>query len=298
MDLTNCRICPWECGVNRLAGEKGVCQAGAELKIAKAFLHPWEEPCISGTRGSGTIFFTHCNLKCVYCQNYKISQEHFGREISLSRFADICLSLQEKGAHNINLVSPTQFIPQVKAGLKEAKVRGLSIPVVYNCNGYEKVETLKELAGLIDVYLPDLKYFSNEYAVKYSGVPNYFSIATEAIKEMYRQVGIPQFDGEGIIWKGLIIRHLLLPGLTEDSRKILEWIARTLRREVYISLMGQYTPVYRAHVFPELARPVTEEAYEEIIDYFLRIGLDNGFVQELTSSDTSYIPDFDLAGVE
>ncbi|MFZ5753497.1 MAG: radical SAM protein [Bacillota bacterium] len=298
MNLTNCRICPWECGVNRLAGEKGVCQAGGELKIAKAFLHPWEEPCISGTRGSGTIFFTHCNLKCVYCQNYKISQEHFGKEISISRFADICLSLQEKGAHNINLVSPTQFIPLVKAGLKEAKDRGLSIPVVYNGNGYEKVGTLKELNGLIDVYLPDLKYFSNEHAVKYSGVPNYFSIATGAIKEMYRQVGVPRFNDEGIILKGLIIRHLLLPGLEEDSRKILEWIARELPREVYLSLMGQYTPVHRAPEFPALARPVGEEAYEEMIDYFFQLGLENGFVQELTSSDVGYIPDFDLAGLE
>lgn len=298
LDMENCRVCPWECGKDRSHGEKGVCRSTARLKVARASLHAWEEPCISGTRGSGTIFFSHCNLSCVFCQNYKISQEGFGEEITVEALARLCLNLQEKGAHNINLVTPAHYLAQLRDALGLAKKEGLRIPVIYNTNAYEEVESLQALAGLVDVYLPDLKYYSDDYAWKYSRVRGYFAKASQAILEMFRQVGAPRFDDEGLIRQGLVIRHLLLPGLTGDSRKVLQWIAKELPRDVYVSLMGQFTPFYQAGRYPELRRPLTEEEYDEVIGFFFALGLENGFVQELESGDAAFIPEFDLRGVQ
>ncbi|KLU59262.1 radical SAM superfamily protein [Peptococcaceae bacterium CEB3] len=292
-----CRACPWECGKDRALGEKGVCRAAARPRVARASLHTWEEPCISGSRGSGTVFFSHCNLSCVFCQNYKISQEGFGREVTVGELADIFLNLQAQGAHNINLVSPTHYPEPVREALLGARARGLRVPVIYNTNAYEKAETLGGLEGLIDVYLPDLKYFSDEYARRYSRAEGYFARASQAILEMLRQVGVPRFDGDGLIQRGLLIRHLVLPGLLDDSKEVLRWIAQTLPRDVYVSLMGQYTPVYQASRYSELARHLTEEEYDEAIDFFFSLGLENGFAQDLDSGDSAYIPEFDLKGV-
>lgn len=297
-DLSQCTLCPWECAKDRLQGEKGVCQGGWALRVAKAYLHPWEEPCISGTRGSGTIFFSQCNLSCVFCQNHKISQEGFGRDISIEDFVRICLNLQGQGAHNINLVTPAHYLLPIREGLKEARAQGLRIPVVYNTNAYEKPESLRLLEGLVDIYLPDLKYFSDKYAWKYSRAKAYFKHATVAVLEMLRQVGPPQFDEDGIMQKGLMIRHLILPGLTEDSKAILRWIRASLPQEVYISLMGQFTPVYRAGRYPEIARSTTEAEYQEIIHYLFELGLENGFAQELEASDEAFIPEFDGEGLD
>lgn len=296
--LKSCNICPNECGINRLEGELGICKAGLRPKVAMASLHYWEEPCISGEKGSGTVFFSNCNLGCAFCQNYRISHQGFGKEISIEELSQIFLKLQGQGALNINLVSATQYIPQVAEALKIAKEKGLTIPVVYNSNGYESSEGLKILEGLIDVYLPDLKYYNNEYSVKYSSARDYFDHACKAILAMYKQVGVPLYDEDGLIKKGLMIRHLLLPGLKEDSKKVLKWIKDNLPLEIPISLMVQYTPVYKALEMDEINRRITEDEYEEIIDYFFEIGLENGLAQDYSSATTDYTPNFDLSGVE
>lgn len=295
--LSDCRLCPRQCRIDRLNGQCGICRAAALPKIALASLHRWEEPCISGTRGSGTVFFSHCNLSCLFCQNYDISQHNFGKEISIDELARLFIKQQQRGAHNINLVSPTSFMPQIAETLTIAKEHGLAIPVIYNSNAYESVDALHYMDGLIDVYLPDLKYFSDEYAVKYSKAPHYFEHATAAIMEMYQQVGSPQFDDEGIIKRGLIIRHLMLPGLIEDSKQILLWIRNNLPIEVYVSLMAQYTPMYKAKEHERLNRRISRRQYEDIIDYFFDIGLENGYVQERSSAKSIYTPDFDLSGL-
>lgn len=295
--LKNCSLCPRNCSVNRVKGKTGVCRAGVNPKVALASIHMWEEPCISGTKGSGTVFFSHCNLKCVFCQNFDISQQDFGKEISIEELAEIFIKQQNKGVHNINMVSPTQYLIQVKQAVSLAKQNGLSIPVLYNTNGYESVERLKILKGLIDVYLPDLKYAKNDLGQKYSGVNDYFEKASEAVLEMYSQVGAPIFDDNGIIQKGLIIRHLILPGQLENSKKVLDWIRANLPNDIYISLMCQYTPIYKAGDYPELNRRLRKREYEEIIDYFFEIGLENGFAQEMSSAEKVYTPKFNLDGV-
>lgn len=295
--LEKCGLCPFECGVNRVEGHKGMCKATGEVHVAKAYAHKWEEPCISGENGSGTVFFTHCNLKCVFCQNFTISQEGVGKAVSVERLSDIFLNLQQKGVHNINLVTPTIYTPQIIEALKLSKSRGLSLPVVWNSNAYEKVETLKVLNGLVDVFLPDLKYRDDTMALRYSGAPHYFQVATRAIMEMFSQVGEPKFDEKGIIKRGLIIRHLVLPGHTEDSKKILRWIRKNLPRGVYISLMSQYMPYYKARSFPEIDRKLSAEEYDEVIEYFFELGLENGFVQEEGAASEEYVPDFDLGGI-
>lgn len=269
----------------------------SEIHVAKAYLHEWEEPCISGSRGSGTVFFTGCNLRCVFCQNYKISQENFGVSVSPEKLADIFMNLEKAGAHNINLVTPTIFIPKIKEAIITARNNGLSMPIVYNSNAYENLESLKTLDGLIDIYLPDLKYYSDEVAVKYSNAPHYFEFATKAILEMYRQVGNPVFDNDGIMKKGIIIRHLILPGKLDETKKILRWIKDNLPKEVYVSLMGQYTPFYNASKYKELNRRISKKEYEEAIEYFFEIGLENGFVQDDESASENFIPDFDLEGI-
>lgn len=296
--LENCRICPRRCGVNRLKGEKGFCGALDKIVVAKAFAHRWEEPCISGHKGSGTVFFSGCNLKCVFCQNYRISQEWFGKAVEEKDLVEIFLNLQAKGVHNINLVTPTIYTPQLASALEKAKDKGLTVPVVWNSNAYENPEMLQMLEGLVDVYLPDLKYCDETPARKYSNAPDYFRCATKAILEMYRQVGEPVFDEKGMIKKGLIIRHLVLPGLKEDSKKILDFIKSNLPSGVYVSLMGQYMPYFRTSEFPEINRPLPKEEYEEVIEYFFDLGLENGFAQEEGADSPKYVPDFDLEGYD
>ena len=286
-----CEICPRKCKINRNFGSTGFCGTGKNLKVARAALHFWEEPPISGDKGSGTIFFSGCNLKCVYCQNYEISTGGSGAEISLERFVELCLDLQKQGANNINLVTPTHFIPLIREGIKKAKEKGLSIPIVYNSSGYESVEVLKSLEGIVDVYLPDLKYYDDALAISYSKAPDYFAIVTKAIREMFRQVGPCQFDKNGLITKGLIVRHLLLPTHLDDSKKIIQYLYETYHDDIYISIMNQYT-VVRKLPFPELNRTVTEEEYDELINFAMDLGVTHAFIQEGGTSSESFIPDF------
>jgi len=293
--LSACDLCPRQCGVNRLQGEKGFCQAGENLKIAKVDLHFGEEPPISGTKGSGAIFFSGCSLRCVFCQNYPISQRGQGREMSIEELAAAMLDLQARGAHNINLVSPTHFIPQIAAALELAAGRGLHLPLVYNSNGYESVATLKLLDGIIDVYLPDGKYGDDESAIKYSGVKNYVKYNRLALQEMHRQVGNPVFDAAGMIQKGLIVRHLVLPNGLAGSRKVFDFLAREISPETWVSLMAQYTPIFKASSCPELNRPLTAAEYQRALGEFSAAGLANGWTQALEASGTAQIPDFSEA---
>ena len=255
-------------------------------------LHNFEEPCISGKEGSGTVFFSNCNLNCIYCQNYKISQEEKGYEISIDELADIFLKQQRSGANNINLVTPTMYAYQIIEAIKIAKTKGLNIPIIYNTNGYENVETIKDLAGYIDVYLPDLKYYSNEIAIKYSKAPNYFNIATKAILEMINQVGSPEFDEKGIIKKGVIIRHLVLPGHIQNSKNILKWLKNNVDKKIYISVMAQYFPTYKAKEDKYLNRKLTNREYTEIENYLYMLNIENGYMQDLGKHEEEYVPDF------
>jgi len=263
-----------------------------KLVVAKAYLHMWEEPCISGTNGSGTIFFTGCNLKCIFCQNRVISTKLIGQEITIEEFSNICLNLEKQGAHNINLVTPTHFVPPIVEGLKLAKQKGLSIPIVYNTSSYENIETIKMLDGLVDIYLPDLKYYDDEYAIKYSHAPNYFKHASNAITEMYNQVGKPIFDENGIMTKGIIVRHMMMPNLKEDTKKILNYLYKTYNDNIYISIMNQYTPIKHFERFKELNNKISENDYDEIINYALDLGIEKAFIQEGETQKTSFIPDF------
>ncbi len=290
--FNKCNICPRNCNVNRNNNELGYCHASNKMKIGRADLHYWEEPSISGDKGSGTIFFTYCNLRCVYCQNYKISKLHVGHEISIEEFSDICLELQKKGALNINLVTPTHYIPLIKEGLILAKKRGLTIPIVYNTSSYEKVDSLKLLDGLIDIYLPDLKYYDDKYAIKYSNAKDYFNIATDAIKEMYRQVGKNKFDKNGIMKKGVIVRHLMLPEHLDDSKKIIKYLYDTYKDNIYISIMNQYTPVKTVKNIPNLNKKVKEEDYTTLIDYACDLGIKNAYMQIGDTQEESFIPEF------
>lgn len=289
--LDKCRLCPRNCEVNRNNGEIGFCMAENKLKIARYSLHMWEEPCISGDVGSGTIFFSNCNLKCIFCQNYDISTNNYGKEISIDRFAEICLSLQNMGVLNINLVTPTHFIPLIKDGLVKAKSMGLNIPIVYNSSAYENVESLKMLEGLIDIYLPDLKYYSDVLAIDFSKAPNYFEVATNAINEMYRQVGSPVFDGD-IMKKGVVVRHLLLPNHSDDSKRIVKYLYDKYKDNIFISLMNQYTPVRKIENYKELNNTVTDNEYDDLINYACDLGITNAFIQEGETQKESFIPDF------
>nr|WP_294681066.1 radical SAM protein [uncultured Anaerotignum sp.] len=295
--LSHCQICPRNCSVNRTAGETGRCHAPFLPKVALVSGHPWEEPCISGTRGSGTVFFSHCNLSCVFCQNHSISQEGFGQEITIPRLAEIFLEQQERGFHNINLVSAVQFIPQTAKALALAKAQGLQIPVVYNSNGYESLTGLRMLEGLVDVYLPDFKYWNNDLGVAYSHAPQYRETAAAAILEMRRQVPQDVFDAEGLLHKGIILRHLILPGQYKDSMRILDWIKAFPGEDTMVSLMSQYTPMYHAREYKALSRRLTTFEYEKVIAYFFEIGLKNGFMQKRSSATSDYTPTFDLSGV-
>lgn len=290
-----CKICPRECGIDRNR-VKGFCGVGTLPVVAKAFLHMWEEPCISGVNGSGTVLFSGCNLKCVYCQNYTISQEHFGKETTIDGLRRIFLNLQNKGAHNINLVSPSHYVLQIREALEG--LPELNIPVIYNSNGYESREGLMVMEGLVDVYLPDLKYCSSEAASKYSRAADYFEVAARALMEMYRQVGSTVFDKNGMIKKGMIIRHLILPGQSSESIKILDWIRGNLPDDITVSLMSQYTPYYKSEGYPEINRRITRWEYERVLNHFIKLGFENGYVQERDSAEEKYIPDFNLEGVD
>jgi len=291
--IENCLTCPHKCGINRIK-QVGRCKANDKVKIALYSLHKFEEPCISGEDGSGTVFFSNCNLNCVFCQNYEISQGERGKEITIQELAQIFLKQQnENKANNINLVSPTIYAYQIIEAIKIAKKQGLYIPIIYNSNGYENVDTLKALEGYIDVYLPDLKYYYNELGEKYSKVSNYFEVATKAIKEMYRQVGKAQFNEEGIITKGVIIRHLVLPNHIENSKRVLKWIKNNMSSKVNVSIMAQYFPTYKAKE-TDLDRKLTKEEYEDIENYLYKLNLENGYIQELGEHEEEYVPKWEF----
>lgn len=287
--LEKCAICPHNCGINRLNNQIGRCKSKDTVKVALYSTHNFEEPCISGKKGSGTVFFSNCNMNCVFCQNYEISQQEKGKEISIEELADIFIKQQEKDVENINLVTPTSYVPQIIEAIKIARKNGLKLPIVYNTNGYEKVETLKMLEGYVDIYLPDFKYSDNELGKRLSKVDNYFEIATEALKEMYRQTGKAVFNGEGIMQKGMIIRHLVLPNHLLNSRRVLKWINENMH-DVYVSVMAQYFPTYKAKEIDDINRKLTKEEYEQIENYLYRLDLENGYIQELGEHEEEYVP--------
>lgn len=338
--MENCMLCPRECGVNRKNGETGVCGQTAAIKAARAALHMWEEPCISGQNGSGTVFFSGCNLGCVFCQNHNIATGKAGIEISIERLAEIFLELQEKGANNINLVTAGHFVPQVVEALKQAKQQGLFLPVVYNTSSYEKVETLRLLEGYVDIYLPDLKYVDSTISNRYSHAADYFTYASAAIAEMVQQVGEPEFvfertagrtesgielpsdekkkvsnqqnnrifdtaeyqerseAGESLLMKkGVVVRHLVMPGCVEDSKRVISYLLKTYGNQIFISIMNQYTPLPQCREYPELSRRVTEAEYDAVVDYAIELGIENGFIQEGDVAEESFIPEFDGEGI-
>ena len=291
--LEKCTICPHNCGINRLNNQIGRCKSKNIVKIALYSTHNFEEPCISGKKGSGTVFFSNCNMNCIFCQNYEISQQGKGREISIDELASIFIKQQEKDVENINLVTPTSYVPQIIEAIKIARNNGLKLPIVYNTNGYEKVETLKMLEGYIDIYLPDFKYSDNELAKRLSKVDNYFEIVTEALKEMYRQTGKSIFNDDGIMQKGMIIRHLVLPNHILNSRRVLKWINENMH-DVYVSVMAQYFPTYKAKDIDDINRKLTKEEYEQIENYLYRLDLENGYIQELGEHEEEYVPKWEI----
>ena len=296
LDITDCRLCPRNCRVNRKE-RTGFCGEKDGIRCARAALHHWEEPCISGTRGSGAVFFSGCSLKCCYCQNYQISQEGLGKEISPEKLARIFLDLQEQGAHNINLVTGTHFLPGILTALDLARPK-LSIPVVYNCGGYEKPEVIRLLDGYVDIYLPDLKYFDPELSARYSGTRDYFAQASQAVSAMISQTGSPVFDEDGIMQKGVIIRHMVLPGSRKDSISILHWIRENLPEEGFLlSLLSQYTPFYKSREYPQINRRLTTYEYDKVLEEAISLGLTRGFMQEKSSAKEEYTPPFDLEGL-
>ena len=291
--LEKCAICPHNCGINRLNNQIGRCKSKDTVKVALYSTHNFEEPCISGKKGSGTVFFSNCNMNCVFCQNYEISQKGKGKEISIEELADIFIKQQEKNVENINLVTPTSYVPQIIEAIKIARGNGLKLPIVYNTNGYEKVETLKMLDGFVDIYLPDFKYSDNELGKRLSKVDNYFEIATEALKEMYRQTRKAVFNDEGIMQRGMIIRHLVLPNHILNSRRVLKWINENMH-DVYVSVMAQYFPTYKAKEIDDISRKLTKEEYEQIENYLYRLDLENGYIQELGEHEEEYVPNWEF----
>ena len=297
--LENCRLCPRECGINRLAGARGVCDMGAEITAARAALHFWEEPCISGTNGSGTVFFSGCSLHCSFCQNEPISRGRAGKIISIERLCEIFFELKAQEAHNINLVTPTHFIPQITAALRMAKEKGLDLPIVCNCGGYENVEALRIWDGLIDIYLPDLKFYAKTLSKTMCGAPDYFEKASLALPEMFRQTGELQFDKDGLMQKGMIVRHLMLPGHLFDTRRLLSYLCDTYGNRIYISLMNQYTPPAKSGAGGSNApdHGLREEHYEAMVQYLQGRGQKNAYIQESGTDSESFIPPFDLTGI-
>ena len=288
-ELECCTICPHNCKINRTKNP-GRCKSTDKIKIALYSIHNFEEPCISGEKGSGTIFFSNCNMNCIFCQNYEISQLGRGKEITIEELANVMIKQQERNVQNINLVTPTSYALHIIEAIKIARKKGLKIPIVYNTNGYESVETLKLLEGYVDIYLPDLKYYYDDLAKKYSKVDNYFEIATKAIQEMYRQVGTPVLDENGVMKKGLMIRHLILPNEVQNSKKVLKWVKENIDSNVYVSIMAQYFPTYKAKEIPEIARKITKEEYEKVENYLYELDLENGYIQELGEHEEEYVP--------
>ena len=295
-EYEHCSLCYRNCKVNRNQGELGYCKMNNQLVAARAALHFWEEPCISGEAGSGTVFFSGCSLACVYCQNHDIALGTTGKPLSTDRLSNIFLELQEKGALNINLVTPTHYVPQIVTALKKAKASGLTLPIVYNTGSYDTVHTIRQLRGLIDIYLPDLKYYSSDLSLRYSNAPHYFEHATSTIQEMFEQVQTPVFDGERMI-RGMIVRHLALPNALEDSKQILSYLYETYHDDIYVSILNQYTPLPKVSKYPEINRTLTEEEYEELVDYAIELGYTNAFIQEGETAQESFIPPFTCEGI-
>ena len=293
----NCLLCPRKCGINRSTGQTGVCGVSSEIKVARAALHYWEEPCISGKRGSGAVFFSGCSLHCVFCQNREISDGKAGKVISKERLSDIFIELADKGANNINLVTPGQYIPDIVWAVNDAKSRGMKLPIIYNTSGYENVTELKLLEGIVDVYLPDFKYMDSTLSARYSRAKDYPSVAKQALSEMVRQQPDVVIDNAtGLIQKGVIVRQLLLPGHVNDAKAVLKYLYDTYHDHVYISMMSQFTPIALKD-YPEINRTVTRREYERLIDYALEIGITNAFIQEGDVAKDSFIPAFDCEGV-
>lgn len=291
-----CSLCPRGCLADRNI-TTGYCGVNNTLRVARAALHFWEEPCISGEEGSGAVFFTGCNLRCVFCQNFQIARAEQGKEITVERLSEIFLELQDQKANNINLVTATHYVPQVVEALQMAKKQGLHIPVVYNCGGYESVETLKMLEGLVDIYLPDFKYVDSERAKRYSHAENYPQVAKEALAEMVRQQPKAEFDDRGIMLKGVIVRHLMLPGGIKDSKAVVKYLYETYGNDIYISLMNQYTPLPHVADYPEINRKLKKFEYDRLVDYAISLGVENGFIQEGETAKESFIPAFTNEGV-
>lgn len=293
----NCLLCPRKCGINRSTGQTGVCGVSSEIKVARAALHYWEEPCISGKRGSGAVFFSGCSLHCVFCQNREISDGKAGKVISKERLSDIFMELADKGANNINLVTPGQYIPDIVWAVNDAKSRGMKLPIIYNTSGYENVTELKLLEGIVDVYLPDFKYMDSTLSARYSRAKDYPSVAKQALSEMVRQQpDVVIDDATGLIQKGVIVRQLLLPGHVNDAKAVLKYLYDTYHDHVYISMMSQFTPIALKD-YPEINRTVTRREYERLVDYALEIGITNAFIQEGDVAKGSFIPAFDCEGV-
>ncbi|MDE6364893.1 MAG: radical SAM protein [Lachnospiraceae bacterium] len=286
-----CALCPRQCHVDR-DRHKGYCGESRQVRVARASLHMWEEPCISGSRGSGTVFFSGCPLRCVFCQNRKIALGDKGRMLRKEQLSELFLMMQSKGAHNINLVTPTHFVPQIIEALKRAKNRGLSIPIVYNTAGYESVETLRMLDGFVDIYLPDFKFYNAELSAKYSRAPDYFACASDAVEEMVRQTGSLVFDS-GLMKRGVIVRHMVMPGHVKDAKAVIKYLYEKYRDDIYISIMNQYTPPDDLADYPEISRRVTRREYEKVVEYAIELGVENAFVQEGGTAKESFIPDFD-----
>ena len=293
----NCLLCPRKCGINRSTGQTGVCGVSSEIKVARAALHYWEEPCISGKRGSGAVFFSGCSLHCVFCQNREISDGKEGKVISKERLSDIFIELAGKGANNINLVTPGQYIPDIVWAVNDAKSRGMKLPIIYNTSGYENVTELKLLEGIVDVYLPDFKYMDSTLSARYSRAKDYPSVAKQALSEMVRpQPDVVIDDATGLIQKGVIVRQLLLPGHVNDAKAVLKYLYDTYHDHVYISMMSQFTPIALKD-YPEINRTVTKREYERLVNYALEIGITNAFIQEGDVAKDSFIPAFDCEGV-
>lgn len=293
----NCLLCPRKCGINRSTGQTGVCGVSSEIKVARAALHYWEEPCISGKRGSGAVFFSGCSLHCVFCQNREISDGKEGKVISKERLSDIFIELAGKGANNINLVTPGQYIPDIVWAVNDAKSRSMKLPIIYNTSGYENVTELKLLEGIVDVYLPDFKYMDSTLSARYSRAKDYPSVAKQALSEMVRQQpDVVIDDATGLIQKGVIVRQLLLPGHVNDAKAVLKYLYDTYHEHVYISMMSQFTPIALKD-YPEINRTVTKREYERLVNYALEIGITNAFIQEGDVAKDSFIPAFDCEGV-
>ncbi len=293
---TSCSLCPRNCRIDRTNSQIGFCGMSDEIQVARASLHMWEEPCISGEKGSGTVFFTGCNLKCVFCQNSEIAIGQKGKTVSPEQLAELFLMLQEKGAHNINLVTPSHYIPGIVKALILSKNQGLTLPIVYNTSGYDSVASLALLNGLVDIYLPDFKYVSGTLSKRYSHAEDYFAVASAALAEMYHQVGDPLFHNS-LLQKGIVVRHLVLPGCTDDSKAVIRYLHETYGERIFISIMNQYTPLPHVAAYSEINRRLTEAEYDDVVDFAIDLGVEQGFIQEGDTAEESFIPEFDFTGL-